>query len=178
MKLNVRAESVAVNVGDLMDVRGMTTIGNALVAIIRRRTGQGESYTGDAFAPYSTRPIYITRGRGTGARLAPKGGRLSRTGQSVYYAGGYAEYKQASTGSGVVNLTLSGQLMRSIAVAKATARQAIVQAGNGTADYARGVDTARPYMGASPAEVALLTRVANAEVKRVIRTAQAREGGQ
>ena len=173
MNLTISASVVPVNVGSIIDARGMTSIGNAAVALIRKRAGEGRAFTGGDFRPYSTRPIYISRNRGTGARLAPKGGRPSRTGASVFYAGGYAEYKRASTGSGVVNLTLSGQLMRSIAVAKATARAVVVQAGGGTVAYAGAVNDARPFMGIARDELPAIERVATAEVSRHI----AREQG-
>lgn len=175
MRVTVKSAVVSVTVGDIIGARGMTAIGNSVVALIRKRTTvDGESYTGGGFKPYSTRPIYITRGRGTGARLAPKGGRPTPSGQSVYYDGGYADYKRQSSGSSVVNLTLSGQLMRSIAVAKATRRQVVVQTGSGVSDYARGVNDARPFMGVSEAERPVLERVAQAQVEAHIRRAQAK----
>ena len=43
------------------------------------------------FKDYSTKPIYVAF---RGARLKPKGGRPSRTGRSIFYAGGYQQYKQ------------------------------------------------------------------------------------
>lgn len=178
MKVDVKVNVIPLDIGELMDARGMTTIGNSVVTLIRKRTqADGESYDGEAFAPYSTRPIYISRNRGAGARLAPKGGRPSRKGGSVYYAGGYAEYKRLSTGSSIVNLTLSGQLMRSIRVAKADSRSVVVQAGGGAVTYARGVDNQRPFMGVAESERQLLTRVVQAQVKRVIKAAQAAQRG-
>lgn len=178
MKVVLRAQVDPVTVGDIIDRRGMIALGNAAVAFIRKRTGEGESYTGEAFEPYSTRPIYITRGSGTGARLAPKGGRKSRTGRSVYYAGGYAQYKRESTGASVVNLVLSGQLMRSIVVADASGRRVTVHIGSGAVKYGRAVNAKRPFMGIADGEVPSLERVAQAQVDRTIRAAQARERSQ
>ena len=172
VNITLKTTVAPLDLGTIIDKRGMTTLGNTVVALIRRRTQQGIDADGDRFIPYSTRPIYISRSRGTGARLAPKGGRPSRTGASVYYAGGYAEYKRLSTGSGDVNLTLSGQLMRSIRVAKASARKVVVQAGGSAIKYAGGVNSRRPFMGVTPDEVGVLEKVLDAEIRRTIREAQ------
>ena len=169
MKVTVEANVVTLEVGALIDKRGMRAIGNAGVALIRRRTSAGRGYSGP-FAAYSTRPIYITRGRGTGARLSPKGGRPSKTGRSVYYAGGYAEYKQLSTGSGVINLTLSGQLLRTVRVAKASASSVTIKAGNESVRYAGAVDAKRPFMGIAPDELGVIEAVASDEIDRVLRS--------
>jgi hypothetical protein len=56
------------------------------VATVKRRTASGISSEGAPFKKYSTKPLYVAY---KGARLKPKGGRVSRTGKSVYYAGGY-----------------------------------------------------------------------------------------
>lgn len=172
MNISLKTTVATLDVGDIIDKRGMTTLGNTVVALIRRRTQQGVDADGDKFTPYSTRPIYISRFRGTGARLKPKGGQPSRTGASIYYAGGYAEYKRLSTGSNAVNLTLSGQLMRSIRVTKASARKVVVQTSGGAIRYARGVNSRRPFMGVPPDEIGVLEKVLDAEVKRTIREAQ------
>jgi hypothetical protein len=147
----------------------MRAIGNAAVALIRRRTSSGRGYAGK-FAAYSTKPIYITRGRGTGARLAPKGGRPSKTGRSVYYERGYAEYKQLSTGSGVINLTLSGQLLRTVRVAKASASSVTVTAGSESVRYAGAVNAKRPFMGIAEGELGVFKAVAADEIDRVLRS--------
>lgn len=162
----------------------MLRIGNAVVALIRVRTLRGRSAKGDPFKPYSTRRIWIPLNKGAGARLAPKGGKLSRTRKSMRYDGGWAEYKQRSAMQGqlpqggaasgptaAVNLTLSGQMLRSIRPAQADDRSVVVQVGDGAADYAEGVQQARPFMGVAPDEMPKLQRIAEAAVADWIKRA-------
>jgi hypothetical protein len=86
---------------------------------------KGLSSNGGKFKEYSREPMYIAY---KGARLKPKGGtRVSRTGASIYYAGGYQQYKHDSRkrqgGQGKtaeVDLVLSGQLMNNLVVLEAT----------------------------------------------------------
>ena len=93
------------------------TIASNTLATVKRRTMKGISSKGNKFKKYSTTPLYVAF---QGARLKPKGGtRLSRTGKSIYYAGGYQQYKEDSRkrrgGQGQtaeVDLVLSGQLDR------------------------------------------------------------------
>jgi hypothetical protein len=149
----------------LTDRQAMIMIGNAMVAIIRDRTVQGVDAQGRPFKDYSTDPINIPIGRGTGFRLTPKGGEVSRTGRSMRFKGGYAEYKRKSRKPGVVpiggassgttsevDLTLSGQLMRSVHVAQATDDAVVVQTGDGTAAYAGPVNDLREFMGIAPSD--------------------------
>ena len=63
------------------------------LAQIKIRTGKGIDANGQLFKDYSTSPIYVPL---KGARLKPKGGRKSRTRKSIYYAKGYAQYKEES----------------------------------------------------------------------------------
>jgi hypothetical protein len=160
-----------------------------IVTIIRRRTNRGQSAQGRAFMPYSTRPtnIPVLNEPGTGRRLAPKGGTLSRSGRSMRFIGGYAEYKRLSRGSGAlpatgyaaaavgpsseVDLLLSGQLRRSIEVAQADEDSAVVQTGTQTATYAGAVNALRPFMGLAPGdraqvEAALTSAVLGAIARR------------
>lgn len=149
----------------LTDRQSMLMIGNAMVAIIRSRTVAGADAKGRPFKGYATNPIYIPIGRGTGLRLAPKGGEVSRTGRSMRFKGGYQEYKRKSRRPGVtprggassattseVDLTLSGQLMRSVHVAQATDDAVVVQTNDGTARYAGPVNDRREFMGIAPSD--------------------------
>ncbi len=58
------------------------------LAQIKIRTGKGVDANGQPFKDYSQKPIYVSK---KGARLAPKGGRPSRTGKSIYYNKGHAQ---------------------------------------------------------------------------------------
>src|SRR5210317_824502 len=70
------------------------TIASNTLATVKRRSMRGISSQGKKFKKYSTKPMYVSF---KGARLKPKGGtRVSRTGKSIYYAGGYQQYKNDS----------------------------------------------------------------------------------
>lgn len=164
------------------DREAMVQIGLGLRVIIVRRTQNGTDAQGRAFAPYSTRRIYIPRGKGTGQRLTPKGGVVTASGKSVRYDGGYAEYKRLSRGPGVmpkggasgaptseVDLLLSEQLMRSIGVAQADADSVVVQTGPGTAAYAAGVNDRREFMGLAPSDYDVFEAVVEEAVTQALR---------
>lgn len=169
------------------DRTAMLNIGNVVRDMIIRRTLTGQDADGNAFADYSTDPTYISKGTGTGARLAPKGGRPTRSGRSVYYEGGYREFKQLSRKAGQtprggaasgptseVDLTLSGQLMRSIEVAQADEDSVVIQTGPGTVDYAAAVNERRKFMGLSPANLRVLDEVVMDEIDKAIARAARR----
>jgi hypothetical protein len=168
------------------DRQAMAEIGNALVLIIRRRTLQGRGADGRPFEGYATRRIYVNPNRGVGARLKPKGGVVTKggRGKTMRFDGGYAEFKRLSRGAGAtprggsasaptaeVDLTLSGQLMRSIAPAQITDPAVVVQVGEGAAEYGEGVNERRPFMGLAPQEGPALEAVANAAVAGALRRA-------
>jgi hypothetical protein len=176
----------------ITDREAMVQIAQDVVTIIRRRTNRGQSAKGEAFKPYSTRPISIgtTASPGTGRRLAPKGGKLSKSGRSMRFVGGYAEYKRLSRGSGAlpatgfaaaavgpsseVDLLLSGQLRRSIEVAQADEDSAVVQTNTRTATYAGAVNALRPFMGLAPGDRAQVEAVLTQAVLGAIARRRAR----
>lgn len=97
---------------------------------------------------YSTKPIYISNKSKTARRLKPKGGVKTKKGR--FYAGGYRQYKMESQKSGGrVNLTLSGQLLRSIRITKSAKFAAKVGMTGSAKVYGRFVDQRRPFMGIS-----------------------------
>lgn len=169
MRLTVEVDAQGLQAQRLSDTKVMATIANAVIAFIRQRTIQGRAATGVDFTPYSTRPIYISRTSGAGLRLSPSGGRPSRTGRSVYYAGGYKQYKGDTTGTTTPNLTLSGQLLRSVRSVRITDDTAVVTAGGSAIDYARGVQDRRPFIGVAPDEMPALQAVAAEAVAEHIR---------
>ena len=95
---------------------------NAL-ASIKLRTSKGLDADEEPFKEYSDTPIYVST---RGARLKPKGGRPSRTGNSVFYEGGYQQYKEESrrrgseSDSAGVCQGLSGNMMNNLLVKQAT----------------------------------------------------------
>ena len=70
----------------LWTARDSLRLAQNTLASIKLRTSKGIDANGKPFDEYSDKPIYIAK---KGARLAPKGGRLSRTKKSIYYAKGY-----------------------------------------------------------------------------------------
>jgi hypothetical protein len=101
--------------------------------------------------PYSVKPIYISLKGATARRLKPKGGRLSRTGKSVFYAGGYAHYKAASTRSaGSVTLQLTGQMRREFRVLRFSKTAATIGLSGPAKVYGSFVNNSRPWIGLSP----------------------------
>ena len=141
------------------------------LASIKLRTSNGIDANGVKFTGYSTNPIYIAK---RGARLSPKGGVESRSGKSVYYAGGYKEYKHksrerssepGSTDSAEVDLVLSGNMMNSLEVKEATPTGFIIGL-NKNAQYGYIVNETREFLGLSPDDVEILTKAVEIEVRK------------
>lgn len=155
----------------LWTARDSARLGLNTVAAIKLRTSQGLDADGNKFKPYSTKPIYIPR---SGAVLTPKGGRVSRTGRSVYYAGGYREYKIKSrrfgTGSSaLVDLVLSGALMNNLVLLEATDARFIIGLTNRVRSYGYDVNADRPFLGLSQRDVNVLVSAVQAELTAKIR---------
>lgn len=162
------------------DREAMAEIGDAVKVLIVRRTLSGKDAAGAAFKAYSTRPISIPTG--SGRPLAPKGGALSADGKSMFFEGGYAEYKRRSRGpgqrpsvpspaasTGEVDLVLSGDLMRSIKVLPPTkSDEVVVRTDSSTAAYAGPVNALREFMGLAPDDMRLLSDEATEAVRRAI----------
>jgi len=138
------------------------------LASIKLRTGKGLDANGEPFKPYSTNPIYVAK---RGARLKPKGGRPSRTGKSIYYEGGYQQYKNQSrrrgqsTDSAEVDLVLSGNMMNNLVVKEATASGFTIGLTK-HAQYGFAVNETREFIGLSPDDVEVLMDSAEAELRR------------
>jgi hypothetical protein len=167
----------------VVDRVAMLRIGSDGVAIIRARTQRGIDADGQTMPGYSTRRIYVsTERKGTGARLSPKGGTLSRTGRTMRFDGGYAEFKRLSRQAGVlpsggaatgptaeVDLTLSGEMLRSLAPESATDNEVTIQTSPRTADQAAGVSELRPFVGFSDADRVALEASASAAIADYLR---------
>lgn len=137
------------------------------IALIKRRTMRGIDAKGAPFKKYSTKPIYIAK---RGARLKPKGGRLSRTGKSMYFSGGYREYKQRSRLGSIqtaeVDLTLSGILMNSIQVLEATSYSYTIGLAAQGRPYGYYVNQKREFLGLTSKEVDIIVKAAAIDMKR------------
>ena len=167
IRVNMRLDSLR---ADLSSPRIMRQIGLDAIMLIRERTVSGVSATGQPFIGYSTRPISIS----VKQFPKPKGGRLSKSGNYVYYQGGYKEYKQLSRMPGTVqprknpqakaptaevDLTLTGLMLNSIQVKQVTKTSVTIGVTGKSLDYAYYVNQKRLFMGLSASDVNVLSDV-------------------
>lgn len=139
-----------------LTTQDMTAIGNEQIALIKIRIyDKNLTSFGKKFKAYSSRPFTVVKDGYLWKRLRPKGG--IKTAKGMYFKGGYAEYKARSTGNGGrVDLTLSGNLMQSLNVVKATNTTFAISPTGMAATYAEKVDKERPFIGLSDSEVGIL----------------------
>ncbi len=136
------------------------------LAAIKMRTAKGLDAHNMPFKPYSTRPLYVAK---RGARLKPKGGVKTKGG--VFYSGGYKQYKNesrkrgSSDDSAEVDLVLSGNMMNSLVVHKATASYFIVGL-NAHGMYGYAVNETREFLGLSLTDVDVLVRSIDIEIRK------------
>lgn len=148
--------------------RDSLVLASNTLASIKMRTSKGIDATGNQFKGYSTRPLYVLK---RGARLKPKGGRLSRTGRSVFYQNGYKQYKHESRRRGTpgqsaeVDLVLSGNMMNNFVVKQATVngfKLGLTQHAN----YGYSVNMDREFIGLTDQEVDILVRAVEFDLRR------------
>ena len=138
------------------------------LASIKLRTTRGIDANGQKFDGYSTEPIYVAK---RGARLAPKGGEPTPSGQSVYYEGGYKQYKHDSrrrstlAGTAEVDLVLSGNMMNNLVVKEATAKGFTIGLTR-HAGYAYYVNEKREFLGLTSQDIDIITRAVTIELRR------------
>lgn len=158
----------------LTDREAMLAIGDAVASLIRIRMYNGIDANGQPAKAYSTKRIWIpfSAYAGTGRRLTPKGGTVSRTGRSMRFDDGYAEYKRKSRKQGQlprggratgptseVDWTLTGELRNGIHTAQADEDSVVVQTSGSTLDYADAVNEKRPFMDLAPGDMRPLAAV-------------------
>jgi hypothetical protein len=130
------------------------------VATVKLRTSKGIDANGKAFKDYSTTPLSVPT---KGARLKPKGGVPSKSGASVYYSGGYQQYKEESRqrGSGSdsaeVDLVLSGNMMNNLVVLEASQNGFKVGL-TSEAQYGYYVNEDREFIGLTDKDVDILVK--------------------
>lgn len=141
------------------------------LAAVKLRTSQGIDANGKPFKDYSTKPIYVAK---KGARLSPKGGRPSRTGKSIFYAGGYQQYKRDSRRRGgagdsaEVDLVLSGNMLNNFVILEATAnrfRLGLTQ----NAQYGYFVNAEREFIGLTDDDVNVLVQAVTLDIQRKLK---------
>ena len=143
------------------------------LASIKLRTSKGIDANGNEFKEYSEKAIYVAK---KGAHLSPKGGRPSRTGKSVYYKGGYKQYKHESrdrtsgpesTDSAEVDLVLSGNMMNNLVVKEATPTGFTIGL-TSNASYGYIVNMSREFLGLSPKDVEILVEAVEIEIRKKV----------
>lgn len=158
----------------------MGEVADAIRASILTRTSKGVGSDEQPLRRYSTRPMTVSMSSEQALRLKPKGGepaygrghprRLVANGRGAkgwkitgrYYRGGYEQYKRESrrgttnglgaTGA-LVDVTCSGEMLRSFRRTSATATSAEVRVVGNAALYAGHVDDARPWASPSPKDI-------------------------
>jgi|TARA_R100000482_G_scaffold124358_1_gene76916 hypothetical protein len=139
-----------------------------VLASIKLRTSKGLDANGKRFKAYSTNPLYVSK---RGARLKPKGGQPTPSGESVYYEGGYQQYKHesrrrgSSSDSADVDLVLSGNMMNNLVVKEATKDRFVIGLTE-NALYGYRVNQTREFLGLSPSDVDVLLKAAEAELSK------------
>ena len=155
-------------------------VGFNTLASIKMRTSQGISAEGQPFKKYSTKPIYIGFNSDTGKRLKPKGGRRTKSGLSMFYAGGlsggYHAYKVRSRKrrpnaghSAIVDLTLSGQLMNNFIMTSATANGFTLGLTDHVKHYGYFVNRERPFIGLTEEDVETLVKAVEIDIMEKIK---------
>jgi hypothetical protein len=158
---------------DIWTAQDTATLAANTLASVKLRTSRGISSTGAKFKKYSRRPLYVSK---RGARLKPKGGRPSRTGRSIFYAGGYRQYKEESRKhnskkghSALVDLVLSGQLMNNLVVIEARRNRFKIGLTKHVQHYGYDVHAIRPYIGLTPKDVQVIVNAVSIDITNKIR---------
>ena len=149
--------------------RDTMRLASATLASIKLRTSRGIDANGVKFDDYSTNAIYVSK---RGARLKPKGGRPSRTGRSIFYSGGYAQYKKQSRNprggtstSAEVDLVLSGNMMNNLVIKEATANHFVIGLTK-HAQYGYAVNRKREFLGLTKKDREILVKAVEIELRR------------
>ena len=148
----------------------MMSIAQDIMAIIKVRIYKGLDFNLTKFKAYSTKPIYINYKSTTYKRLKPKGG--IKKPKSMYFAGGYAEYKEKSRKrsnsiegqTAAVDLTLSGMMLQNFVVLDATNTKFTIGLLPPVQDYGYAVNQTRGFIGLADKEVDQLIQIVKANL--------------
>lgn len=91
-------------------------LGNTVVALMQERTAAGKDIQGRDFADYSTRPFYAPVTNRPPGYPTPAGGRLTESGKSMHFPGGWKEYKGGIGRGTTPQLSVSGQMLGAMQV--------------------------------------------------------------
>lgn len=171
-------------------------LGLEVATIIRDRafpnSGVGRDENGDTYSAYSTKPIYISKASpprkadmpapvGVTASTIKKGkgktkdgrdrGETGKGRKTVFYAGGYSQYRSSigrSSGSNK-NLALTGQTARALSYLRST-RNSIIIGFRTRKARARHLDAEYEFLGLTPQEkrrvVAIWQRIVTEQLRR------------
>lgn len=148
----------------------MKGIAQDILAIIKIRIYKGLDYNLSKFKAYSTKPIYIGYKSTTYKRLKPKRG--VKKPNSMFFAGGYAEYKEKSRKrsnaiegqTASIDLTLSGMMMQNFVVLDATNTKFTIGLLPPVQDYGYAVNKDRGFIGLADKEVDQLVQIVKANL--------------
>ena len=148
----------------------MKGIAQDILAIIKIRIYKGLDYNLNKFRAYSTKPIYIGYKSTTYKRLKPKRG--IKKPNSMFFAGGYAEYKEKSRKrsnaiegqTASIDLTLSGMMMQNFVVLDATNTKFTIGLLPPVQDYGYAVNKDRGFIGLADKEVDQLVQIVKANL--------------
>ena len=148
----------------------MVAIAQDILAIIKIRIYKGLDYNLSKFRAYSTKPIYINYKSTTYKRLKPKGGVKKL--KSMFFAGGYAEYKEKSRKrsnaiegqTAAVDLTLSGMMLQNFVVLDSTNTKFTIGLLPPVQDYGYAVNQDRGFIGLAKKEVDQLVEIVKANL--------------
>ncbi len=155
----------------LWTARDSARLASDTLAAIKLRTAKGIDANGQGFKEYSTEPLYVSK---RGARLAPKGGEPTPSGESVYYEGGYKQYKHDSrkrsklAGTAEVDLVLSGNMMSNLVIKSATSEGFTIGLTQ-HAGYGYYVNEKREFLGLSSADVDVIIESVKLELDKKIK---------
>jgi len=160
--------------GSVWTAKDTKMLASNTLAAVKLRTSKGIDANGKKFKGYSTKPLYVAF---RGARLKPKGGtRKSRTGKSVFYQGGYKQYKHDSRKrsggrgkSAEVDLVLSGQLMNNLVVLSATETKFIIGLTKHVRYYGYAVNVDREYLGLTNDEIDTIVEAVSIDISEKLR---------
>ena len=153
----------------------MLTAGLDTIVLIRRRTTNGIDANGDPFRGYSTTPTYISRR----AFPRPRGG-IPKP-KTVYYKGGYRQYKKESRQPGTVgtrqnskaskptaevDLTRTGLMLNSLKVVDHYAQGFTIRVTGKASNYAHHVDNLRHFMGLAEDDKSKIIKLISAQIMR------------
>ena len=102
-----------------------------------------------------------------------KGGQPSRTGESIFYEGGYKQYKNesrrrgGSNDSAEVDLVLSGNMINNLVVKEATEDMFIIGLTD-KAQYGYIVNEKREFLGLTSQDVETITEAVSIELRKKI----------